>query len=155
MLGNNQNRTQAFPCFFGLYYILCGSSLQRRWQCNGSSSNIENHSQGILRSNAHFASGGDLGCLGRGIFVSLLRPPCFSPRSLHPEIGAPGAFLAVHGVHGRLGLFNCAEVDKQVVMVPGFEPLGRVRSEQLANVFTIASNQNNIRMPLSLSREQG
>lgn len=90
---------------------------------------MENHSQDILRSNAHFASGRDLGCLGRGPFASLLRPPCFSPRSLHPEVGAPRTLLAIHGVHGGLGLFNRAEVDKQVVMVTGFEPLGRVRSE--------------------------
>ena len=75
---------------------------------------------------------------------------------MHPKVGAPRALLAIHGVHGRLGLFNRAEVDKQVIMVTGFKSLGRVRSEQLANVFTIVLNKIMLECcPAGLMREIG
>lgn len=96
--------------------------------------------QGILYSNGHLVGGRDLSRLGRRDLASVV-PPCLSPGPLDPKVGAPRTLLAIHSVHGVLGLFNAAEVDKKVVVVTGFESLGGVRSKQLANVLTKVKNK--------------
>lgn len=91
--------------------------------------------QGTLYPNGNFVGCRDLSRLGRWHLASVV-PPCLSSGPLDPKVGAPRTLLAIHSVHGVLGLLNAAEVDKEIVVVTGFKSLGGVRSKQLANVLT-------------------
>lgn len=89
-----------------------------------------------LYANGICTSDRNLGSLGRGPLALLVRFPRFSPCTLHPEVSPPRALLAIHGAHCLLGLIFATEVDKEVVVVTGFESLSRVRGKQFADALT-------------------
>lgn len=70
--------------------------------------------------------------------VSSISLGCLRTASiLHTQRTAPGTSLVVQSAHGSLGLLGRTDIHKQVVVLAIFKSLGRVGTEELANILTI------------------